>query len=80
MATDEPNPRSATTIDSTSSTSSASSLFNLDENDKRGILVYKYRMDKKALEVTSQHDLCKELDAGELLPWSCTVNYGWVDC
>ncbi|KAH7119028.1 hypothetical protein B0J11DRAFT_82774 [Dendryphion nanum] len=56
---------------STSGTASsrASSLFNLDEDDKSNILVYKYRSGCKALEVSSQHDLCKSLDSDPNLPY-----------
>ncbi|KAF1979669.1 hypothetical protein BU23DRAFT_445893 [Bimuria novae-zelandiae CBS 107.79] len=43
--------------------SKASTLFGLDEDDRSGILVYRYRSGCKALEQTSQHDLCRELDA-----------------
>ncbi|KAF2786013.1 hypothetical protein K505DRAFT_330641 [Melanomma pulvis-pyrius CBS 109.77] len=51
------------------SSSTASSLFNLDEDDKSNILVYKYRSGSKSLEVTSQHDLCKTLDDDPNLPF-----------
>lgn len=51
----------STSTDDTSS-STASSLFGLDEEDKSNILVYKYRSGCKALEVTTQHELCKTLD------------------
>jgi hypothetical protein len=53
--------------DSTTGTTSskASSLFGLDEEDKSNILVYKYRSGSKSLEVSSQHDLCKALDSGK---------------
>jgi len=56
---------------STSGTNSskASTLFGLDEEDKSGILVYKYRSGSKALEVSSQHDLCKALDSDPNLPF-----------
>jgi hypothetical protein len=56
---------------STSGTTSskASSLFGLDEEDKSNILVYKYRSGSKALEVSSQHDLCKALDSDPNLPF-----------
>ncbi|KAF2012217.1 hypothetical protein BU24DRAFT_352838 [Aaosphaeria arxii CBS 175.79] len=47
---------------SSTSSSKASSLFGLDEDDTSKILVYKYRSGSKALEVSSQHDLCKALD------------------
>lgn len=54
--------------DSTGSSqrSKASTLFSLDEEDKSNILVYRYRSGSKALEVSSQHDLCRELDSGKL--------------
>jgi hypothetical protein len=45
--------------------STASSMFGLNEEDKSNILVYRYRSGSKALEVTSQHDLCKQLDDGK---------------
>jgi hypothetical protein len=54
---------SKSTTDSTSS--KASTLFGLDEDDRNNILVYRYRQGKKALEVSSQHSLCKELDSGK---------------
>ncbi|KAF2730102.1 hypothetical protein EJ04DRAFT_53979 [Polyplosphaeria fusca] len=55
----------------TASTSSsrASSLFGLNEEDTANILVYKYRSGCKSLEITSQHDLCKKLDQDPDLPW-----------
>ncbi|PSN64465.1 hypothetical protein BS50DRAFT_575910 [Corynespora cassiicola Philippines] len=51
--------------DSTGNTTSskASSLFGLDEEDKTNILVYKYRSGCKALDVTTQQELCKNLDS-----------------
>jgi hypothetical protein len=49
-----------------SQTSKASTLFGLDEEDKANILVYRYRSGCKALEVSTQRDLCRELDAGKL--------------
>lgn len=51
---------------STSGTASskASSLFNLDENGSKPILVYKYRSGAKGLELRTEHDLCEELDQG----------------
>jgi len=52
--------KSASTSGSTSS--KASSLFGLDEEDKSSILVYRYRSGCKSLEVTTQQDLCKTLD------------------
>jgi len=55
--------KSASTSTGGTSSSSASSLFNLDEDDKTNILVYKYRSGCKSLAVTSQHDLCKDLDS-----------------
>jgi hypothetical protein len=61
----------ANTWNSTSTTSSkASSLFSLDEDDTSHILVYKYRSGCKSLDVSSQHDLCKALDSGKLAPLS----------
>jgi hypothetical protein len=55
---------------STSGTSSskASSLFDLDEHGNKSILVYKYRSGAKGLEVRTEQDLCEELDRGMLLP------------
>lgn len=49
---------------STSGTNSstASSLFGLDEDSKSNILVYKYRSGAKALEITTEHELCRTLD------------------
>jgi hypothetical protein len=56
----------ADTWNSTSSSSSkASSLFSLDEDNTSNILVYKYRSGCKSLDVSSQHDLCKALDSGK---------------
>jgi hypothetical protein len=52
-----------------STSSKASSLFGLDEDDTSNILVYRYRSGRKALEVSSQHDLCKELDSEPDLPF-----------
>lgn len=52
-----------------SSSSKASSLFGLDEEDTANILVYKYRSGCKSLQVTSQRDLCKTLDEDPNLPW-----------
>ncbi|KAF2268487.1 hypothetical protein CC78DRAFT_529934 [Lojkania enalia] len=52
-----------------SNSSRASSLFGLDEDSKSNILVYKYRSGSKCLEVSSQHDLCKALDADPNLPF-----------
>ncbi|KAF2272116.1 uncharacterized protein EI97DRAFT_234139 [Westerdykella ornata] len=51
------------------SSSKASSLFGLDEDDKSNILVYRYRSGGKALEVSTQHDLCKSLDSDPNLPF-----------
>ena len=53
---------------STGSTrSKASTLFGLEEEDGASILVYRYRSGCKALEVSTQRDLCRELDNGELV-------------
>ncbi|KAF2747120.1 hypothetical protein M011DRAFT_526488 [Sporormia fimetaria CBS 119925] len=49
--------------------SKASTLFGLDEDSKSKILVYRYRSGSKALEITTQHDLCKELDSDPNLPF-----------
>jgi len=57
----------STSTNTTSSTKS-SELFGLNEDDKTNILVYKYRSGSKNLEVTSQHNLCKALDAGTFPP------------
>ncbi|KAF2711329.1 hypothetical protein K504DRAFT_475211 [Pleomassaria siparia CBS 279.74] len=55
---------------STGSSSSSASLFSLDEDDRSSILVYRYRSGSKALEVSSQHQLCQELDEEpEILPY-----------
>ncbi|KAL5376440.1 hypothetical protein PMIN06_006882 [Paraphaeosphaeria minitans] len=51
-----------------SQTSKASTLFGLDEEDKTNILVYRYRSGCKALEVSTQHDLCRDLDNDPQLP------------
>ena len=58
--------KSPSTSTNGTASSSASSLFNLDEDDKTNILVYKYRSGCKSLSVTSQHDLCKDLDSSKL--------------
>jgi len=52
--------------ESTSGTTSskASSLFDLDQNCVKSILVYKYRSGAKGLEVKTERDLCTELDQG----------------
>lgn len=52
---------------STSGTASskASSLFDLDENCNKSILVYKYRSGAKRLDIQTERDLCAELDKGE---------------
>lgn len=57
---------------STSGTASskASSLFDLDENGSKPILVYRYRSGAKGLETKTEHDLCAELDQGRLSCWS----------
>ncbi|KAJ4347230.1 uncharacterized protein N0V89_011169 [Didymosphaeria variabile] len=54
---------------SSSQHSKASTLFGLDEEDKTNILVYRYRSGCKALEVSTQRDLCRELDADPQLPF-----------
>lgn len=56
---------------STSGTSSskASSLFDLDENSQKSILVYKYRSGAKGLEVKTERELCEELDQDPSLPF-----------
>jgi hypothetical protein len=56
---------------STSGTASskASSLFDLDENGSKAILVYKYRSGAKGLELKTEHDLCAELDQDPNLPF-----------
>lgn len=52
---------------STSGTSSskASSLFDLNQTSRKSILVYRYRSGAKGLEITTECDLCAELDNGE---------------
>jgi len=57
---------------STSGTASskASSLFDLDENGNKTILVYKYRSGARGLEMRTEHDLCAELDQGGSSPHS----------
>lgn len=52
-----------------SKASRASTLFGLDEEDKSSILVYRYRSGCKALDVSTQQDLCRELDADPQLPF-----------
>lgn len=56
---------------STSGTASskASSLFDLDENGTKSILVYKYRSGADGLESTTQGALCAELDKHPNLPF-----------
>jgi hypothetical protein len=56
---------------STSGTTSskASSLFDLDENSNKSILVYKYRSGAKGLESTTERALCTELDKHPNLPF-----------
>lgn len=56
----------STSTGASSQTSKASTLFGLDEDDNSNILVYRYRSGCKALEVSTQRDLCRELDAGTL--------------
>jgi hypothetical protein len=51
-----------------SKSSISSRKFGLNEDDKSPILVYRYRSGSKALEVSSQHDLCKTLDKGDYRP------------
>jgi len=46
-----------------SKSSISSQKFGLNEDDKSPILVYRYRSGSKSLEVSSQQDLCKTLDA-----------------
>lgn len=53
------------TSTSGTNSSTASSLFGLDEDSKSNILVYKYRSGAKALEITTEHELCRTLDEGE---------------
>ncbi|USP77551.1 hypothetical protein yc1106_04825 [Curvularia clavata] len=52
-----------------SESSKASSLFDLDENGTKPILVYKYRSGAKGLEVKTERDLCAELDNDPSLPF-----------
>ncbi|CAA9959129.1 hypothetical protein CFE70_002648 [Pyrenophora teres f. teres 0-1] len=44
------------------SSSKASSLFSLNADSKKSILVYRYRSGAKGLEVKTERDLCAELD------------------
>jgi len=63
--------------ESTSGTTSskASSLFDLDQNGDKSILVYKYRSGAKGLEVRTERDLCTELDQGKSsVVWWCDSN------
>ena len=48
-----------------SESSKASTLFDLDENSSKPILVYKFRSGAKGLEVKTERDLCSELDNGK---------------
>lgn len=66
------------TSTSDTSSSKASSLFGLDEDDKSNILVYKFRSGQKALEISSQHDLCKVLDSGESFQPSAVETLGAI--
>lgn len=54
---------------STSGTTSskASSLFDLDENSNKGILVYRYRSGASGLDTTTEAALCAELDQRKCL-------------
>lgn len=52
-----------------SESSKASSLFDLDENGKKSILVYKYRSGAKGLEFKTEGELCAELDNDPSLPF-----------
>jgi len=51
------------------SSSKASELFNLDADSKKSILVYKFRSGAKGLEVTTEGDLCAQLDQDPDLPF-----------
>lgn len=55
------------TFASTSSSTSSSSRFNLDDADTRDILVYKMRA---GYEISNQSQLCKQLDADPR--WRCS--------
>jgi hypothetical protein len=56
------------TFKSTSTSSSkASSLFDLDEHGGKPILVYRYRSGADGLDVTTEGALCADLDKGESL-------------
>jgi hypothetical protein len=59
--------------ESTSGTTSSksSSLFDLDQNGDKSILVYKYRSGAKGLEVKTERDLCTELDQGKFCLVCC---------
>ncbi|OAL44803.1 hypothetical protein IQ07DRAFT_592082 [Pyrenochaeta sp. DS3sAY3a] len=51
----------------------SSALFDLDENDRKSILVYKYRSGAQGLQVTTEKDLTAELDKNPDLPfWRVT--------
>ncbi|KAF3045012.1 hypothetical protein E8E12_003489 [Didymella heteroderae] len=56
---------------STSGTTSskASSLFDLDENSNKAILVYRYRSGASGLDTTTEAALCAELDQHPNLPF-----------
>ncbi|KAF2135023.1 hypothetical protein P153DRAFT_380823 [Dothidotthia symphoricarpi CBS 119687] len=49
--------------------SKASGLFDLNEHGDKSILVYKYRSGAKGLDVTTERDLCAELDNNSELPF-----------
>lgn len=56
---------------STSGTASskASSLFDLDDNSTKRILVYRYRMGASGLDITTERELCQNLDKDPDLPF-----------
>ncbi|KAJ4383155.1 hypothetical protein N0V86_001197 [Didymella sp. IMI 355093] len=60
---------SKSTSTSGTTSSKASSLFDLDENSNKGILVYRYRSDANGLDTTTEAALCAELDKHPNLPF-----------
>jgi hypothetical protein len=57
------------TSTSATTSSKASSLFDLDENGGKPILVYRYRSGADGLDVTTEGALCADLDKDPNLPF-----------
>jgi hypothetical protein len=55
------------TSTSATTSSKASSLFDLDEHGGKSILVYRYRSGANGLDITTEGALCADLDKGECL-------------